>query len=237
MTIEPLFDGHAGCYDEEMAAALSPTGEDKEYFARARISWLRRRLDAAGARAQRVLDFGCGTGSATPYLFDVLGVSSVHGVDVSPQSLELASKRWGSPRASFSLLTSDRSAVPCDIAFCNGVFHHIPVADRAKAVTSVSDALEPGGWFALWENSPWNPGTRYVMSRCAFDRDAVLLSPPETRRLLRAHGFDIVRTDFLFIFPNQLRALRWTEPLVSRLPLGGQYQVLCRKRVGRGQRR
>ena len=67
------------------------------------------------------------------------------------------------------------------------------------------------------------------MSRCAFDRDAILLSPPEARALLRECGFEILRTDFRFIFPRALRALRKIEDLVHRLPLGTQYQVLCRK--------
>jgi len=38
-------------------------------------------------------------------------------------------------------------------------------------------------------NNPWNPGTRYVMSRCEFDEDAITLSPPQCRKLLRSSGF------------------------------------------------
>jgi hypothetical protein len=89
--------------------------------------------------------------------------------------------------------------------------------------------LRAGGYFSLWENNPWSLATRYVMSRCAFDRDAVMLSPPEARTLLRDGGFEILRTDFRFIFPRALRALRKIEDWVNRAPLGTQYQVLCRK--------
>jgi hypothetical protein len=88
----------------------------------------------------------------------------------------------------------------------------------------------PGGMFALWENNPWNPGTRYIMSRVPFDKDAITMTPPETRRLLRNAGFEIVRTDFLFLFPHLLRALRPLERVLAPLPLGGQYLVLARKR-------
>jgi len=49
------------------------------------------------------------------------------------------------------------------------------------------------------------------MSRCAFDRNAITLTPPEARRLLRSGGFEILRTDFRFIFPRALRALRKIE--------------------------
>jgi hypothetical protein len=67
------------------------------------------------------------------------------------------------------------------------------------------------------------------MSRCAFDRDAIMLSPPEARRLLREGGFEILRSDFRFIFPRALKALRKIENYVYRAPLGTQYQILCRK--------
>ena len=56
-----------------------------------------------------------------------------------------------------------------------------------------------------------------------------MLSPPEARALLRRGGFDILRTDFCFIFPRTLRAVRKIEDFVYRLPFGTQCQVLCRK--------
>jgi hypothetical protein len=48
--------------------------------------------------------------------------------------------------------------------------------------------------------------------------------------LLSQGGFEIIRTDYLFVFPAVLRWFRSIEPLVSQLPFGAQYQVLCRKR-------
>ena len=68
------------------------------------------------------------------------------------------------------------------------------------------------------------------MNRIPFDRDAIMLSAPEAKRLLRSAEFDILRVDFLFIFPRALRALRSLEPVLSRLPLGAQYQVLVQKK-------
>jgi hypothetical protein len=67
------------------------------------------------------------------------------------------------------------------------------------------------------------------MRRIPFDRDAVPVWPSEARRLLQVSGFEILRTDFLFIFPQILRYLRNLEPHLARWPIGGQYQVLCRK--------
>jgi hypothetical protein len=39
----------------------------------------------------------------------------------------------------------------------------------------------------------------------------------------------VLCADFLFIFPRPLKWFRPLEPLVSRLPLGAQYQIICRK--------
>ena len=55
-----------------------------------------------------------------------------------------------------------------ELAFCNGVFHHIPVDERAAVIDYIYHSLKPGGWFAMWENNPWNPGTRYVMRSMSF---------------------------------------------------------------------
>ncbi|MBK5187430.1 MAG: class I SAM-dependent methyltransferase [Gemmatimonadaceae bacterium] len=223
------FDAYAENYDEALAMGLSVTGEPKEYYAEERVRWLAKRLASAKWPVRSVMDFGCGTGSGVPFLFDGLGAQLVHGVDVSAASLDTARATHARDGAIFALIGEPVGPL-FDLAFCNGVFHHIPVAERRAAAAYVHDALVPGGMFALWENNPWNPGTRYIMSRVPFDRDAITLTPPETRRLLRNAGFDIVSTDFLFVFPHALRALRPLERLLAPLPLGGQYLVLARKR-------
>ena len=120
-----------------------------------------------------------------------------------------------------------------DLAYCNGVFHHIPPPQRARELSYIMRCLRPGGIIALWENNPWNPGTQYVMWRIPFDREAVKLSPIHARRLLRQSGFEVLSTDFLFFFPGLLRALRSIEPFISGLPLGGQFLVLCQRPVSR----
>jgi trans-aconitate methyltransferase len=176
------------------------------------------------------MDFGCGTGSASPFLRALMGVESVLGVDISAKSLEVAKRTYGAARTQFLLVSQYQPSERIDLAFCNGVFHHIPLTERTAAVNYLYRSLRPRGLFAFWENNPWNPGTRHVMRRVPFDRDAITLTPPEAQRLLRAGGFDILQTDFLFIFPRLLRWFRRIEPFVSRLPLGAQYQLLCRKR-------
>lgn len=240
-TESAAFDEYATQYDAALQRGLAVSGESKEYFARGRVAWLTRRLherapELFSKHAQNtLLDFGCGTGSATPYLLELLPIQSVLGVDVSPASLMVARKEYSRCAVRFTELREYSPRGECALAFCNGVFHHIPPAERAGAARTIFEALAPGGWFAFWENNPWNMGTRLVMKRCAFDRDAITLSPPQARRLLRAAGFEIVETTFLFIFPRALSGLRALEPRVAEWPLGAQYQVLCRKPIAHSQ--
>ncbi len=223
------FSAWAEQYDDALHRGLSLSGERKEYFARGRIRWLKSQLDARHFYPKSILDFGCGTGTSTPLLQEMFEAQEVVGVDVSDRSLEVARER-NPGRGVVYENSLDREPAPrFDLAFCNGVFHHIPPAQRSQALSYIWQSLVPGGWLAFWENNPWNPGTRWVMSRIPFDRDAITLSPPEARHLLTECGFHHAQLRFLFIFPHLLRAFRFLEPYLARFPLGAQYQVLCQR--------
>ncbi|MBZ5642539.1 MAG: methyltransferase domain-containing protein [Acidobacteriia bacterium] len=224
-----LFDQYASAYEQALSVAIAPSGEGREYFAKGRVAWLKHCLDQIKESPRAILDFGCGDGATTPLLLRDLSAEKAVGVDVSEKSLEIARNLHAAVNLQYESMDEFQSWEQMDLAYCNGVFHHIPPARRAEALSLVRRSLRVGGLFSFWENSPWSPATRYVMSRCEFDRDAVLLTPPEARRLLRECGFAVLRTDFRFIFPHALRALRKIEDLVHRLPLGTQYQILCRK--------
>lgn len=226
---QPEFDAFAGDYDRALERGISVSGESKDYFAEQRILWLKRRMSQMGFAPRSILDFGCGTGSAAPHFRHHFPNARLVGTDVSERSIERARELHADTGAQFAVHPGYRPPEPFDLVFCNGVFHHIPPADRPDAIRYIAAVLRPGGLFAFWENNPWNPGTRIVMSRIPFDRDAITLAPPEARRLVRRAGLTALRTDALFIFPHPLRALRGLEPLLAPLPLGAQYMVLARR--------
>ncbi len=222
------FDAYAAQYEQALNEGLSISGESPEYFARQRIEWTAKVLsDTAGVK--RVLDFGCGVGLAVPLIREVLRPKFICGFDPSRAAIDRARDELGDADTQFVAKSDQITAEAFDVAYCNGVFHHIDPTARQAALQTVFDALRPGGWFALWENNPWNPGTRYVMSRIPFDRDAIVVSPVACRQMLRLAGFHVLRTDAWFLFPRSLSWLRPLERLVHRLPLGAQYVVFAQK--------
>jgi SAM-dependent methyltransferase len=223
------FDSYRLDYDEVLNRGLAVSGEDAGYFARKRIEWLARCLGALEASVSSILDYGCGHGTSAPLLRELLGARRVLGVEKSKGLLEVARSRHSSEWARFAARDGYEPDGSFDLAFCNGVFHHIPPPERPAEIRFLLAALRPGGLLAFWENNPWNPGTRYIMSRIAFDRGSQPLSFAAGAKLARSAGLDVVRIDHLFLFPRLLRALRPVEPLLSALPLGAQYQLLCRK--------
>jgi SAM-dependent methyltransferase len=224
-----LFDAYSESYDQALDQALTVTGLAKDHFCKQRLDWLAQCIEKLAEEPRRGLDYGCGNGSSTPLLASTLKLDEAVGVDVAPKIVATARQQYGAKNIQFGVIGEQSIAGEFDIAYCNGVFHHIDVVSRPVAIDYIYRNLRPGGIFALWENNAWSPAARYVMSRCAFDEDAHMLAPPEATRLLRKGGFEIVSTDFFFIFPAFLKALQPLERFARRLPLGAQYQVLARK--------
>jgi SAM-dependent methyltransferase len=225
---EAVFERHARCYGKALYRGLSLSGESREYFARGRVDWLARRLTEQGIRARRVMDFGCGTGSTVPLLLDRLHAEKVVGVDVSETTLAIARQTCRHESSEFHTVNSYCSQGTFDLAYCNGVFHHIEPDERMAALAWLRVALKPRGWLALYENNPWNLGTHLVMARIPFDRGAKKIAPPACRRMLAGAGFETIAVDYLFFFPRLLKFLRRTEPSLSHVPLGAQYLALAR---------
>lgn len=226
----PGFNAYAQTYDQDLQKGLSLSGENKDFFAAGRVDHLQRQLGALQVSPRRLLDFGCGTGSATPHLRRAFSFDSLVGVDASEESLTIARSQHPDPSCRFVTHLESLESESLDLAYCNGVFHHIPPQERKGAIEAIRRVLKPGGYFSFWENNPLNPGTRWVMSRIPFDRDAQLVYPWSALSLLRDGGFATHAVRYHFIFPSILRSLRPIERSLERFPVGAQYHVLCQKR-------
>ena len=221
------FDSFAESYEKDLAKSLAITGEGREFYAQKRIDWTAHCIARLGVSVRRILDYGCGDGANAPMLAARFKAEHVLGVDVSSESIVVARRSHALRTLNFLSTNEWAPDGTIDLAFTNGVFHHIAPNQRHECLAAIRRSLRAGGLFAFWENNPWNPGTHYVMSQCAFDQNAIKISPRSAKEILRQAGFKILRTDSLFYFPRQLRFLRPAESWLRGLPFGGQYLVLC----------
>lgn len=231
MNDHAVFDEFATDYDQACELGLSLTGEDRNYFAVRRID-ITAKSSRPLRRIERIIDFGCGVGSSTSHFLEVFPNAEFIGFDPSRESILEARASASYPRATFACDLAQNYDETTDLVYCNGVFHHIAPSDRGKNLEHIYRCLKPGGLLAFWENNPWNPGTRWVMSRIPFDRDAIPLSYREAAARIKDAGFSVIHTRSYFYFPRILKFFRRLEPMLTRFPFGGQYCVFAQKPPG-----
>ena len=107
------------------------------------------------------------------------------------------------------------------------VLHHVPRAEHVAMLRVLRAALTPAGQLFLFEHNPWNPVTVRAVETCAFDQDAVLLSPTYAGKILAAAGFSRRRLRFTLFFPKALSRLAPLEKFLRKCPLGAQYYFIA----------
>ena len=151
------FDAYAGDYDAALAEGLSVSGEDKNYFAKGRIDFLSKKLNRLNSKTRSALDFGCGTGTSTPLLLEVLRLESVRGVDLSPKSIEVARRVCRGDRIRFNFTTcfpkrGNMVNIDCKT---HGSLPLQPLAyDELQPLRGPSDHNEAFGYFDQRDNGP-----------------------------------------------------------------------------------
>ncbi len=228
---ENVFDKYAESYEDACQRGLALSGENRDYYAQKRMEYTVSQCPCPQG-VETAIDFGCGLGHTVPYLLKHFPQARVIGVDNSPETIQNARQNYSDSRVHF---TTDKFDIPVDnvdLVYCNGVFHHIDPPERIRVLKRIFNYLKPGGLFAFWENNPWNPGTRLIMSRIPFDQDAIPLSYLESQQLLKSTGFVFLGTSFHFFFPSLFKRLRKFESTLKKVPLGGQYCIVAKKPGG-----
>lgn len=190
-----------------------------------------RRITASDEHNEkyRTLDFGCGTGLLSGALREFS--SSVTGVDVSIGSLRNSQADMG------RFVLFDGQQLPFqdhsfDLVVASCVFHHIPPDLRAPVLMEIKRILSPQGILTIIEHNPFNPVTRFVVNRCEFDEDAILLTLSGTRKMLATLGYEPCVHGFFYAVPPVNAAFSRLDSLFSGLPLGAQYYCAVRKGHG-----
>jgi SAM-dependent methyltransferase len=219
------FDEFAKDYRQIHNENIKLTGADSHYFSEFKVKWLRKYYGAAEPAA--ILDLGAGDGTCLEYFSRYFPKSDLFGIDVSELSIEEAAAK-NLPRT--QVQAYDGSRIPYgdkqfDLILVATVMHHIRFDLHEGLMKEALRVLKPGGKIFIVEHNPWNPVTRHMVNTCPFDEDAVLLSPPYSKKLLRSVGFRNVKNHFTLFYPRGgvFKALHFTEDFLSFIPLGGQY--------------
>ncbi len=223
----PEFDCFADNYRRIHSENVRISGVDSAYFARHKLEQIRREEDEA---IVDFLDFGCGDGMSATFFHELFPGSRYTGFDISAESIRVASCRnlcgcrfvTGEPA---DMLPFEPESF--DVVLVSCVFHHIPVSQWPKTIDRLVRVLRPKGSLYIFEHNPLNPVTRYIVSTCVFDKNAVLVWPKPMIRLLKAGGLIPRPERYILFFPRigPFRPLLSLEPRLGWLPMGAQYYI------------
>lgn len=225
------FNQYTQGYSQQVSDAVAFSGREHEFFlaVKARhLTELAQRHFTRPAEAA-VLDVGCGVGLMERLLLSHF--PRLFGVDVAADAIREA--RRNAPGATF--LEYEGSILPFpddefDLVFAICVVHHVPPSRWGQFVGEMSRVVKPGGVVAVFEHNPINPLTQRVVSRCEFDRDAVLLNASAACRLLQGAGLRSIERRYILFFPWLRQPWRSLERAFCWLPLGAQYYAAGEKR-------
>lgn len=195
------------------------------FFIEQKCRALLRHARAAGMHHPRMVDVGCGQGTAMAFL---RGETKVVGTDISVAMVRGATGRGPvAVQEPFALPFADGAF---DVAFSFCVYHHIEARDHSRHIAEMFRVVAPGGRVYIFEHNPYNPVTRAVFKRAPIDRGCQMIEPHRLRALFRSAGFEQIEQQYMLFFPEPIwKIAGWLEPALAQVPLGGQYFVTGRK--------
>jgi 2-polyprenyl-3-methyl-5-hydroxy-6-metoxy-1,4-benzoquinol methylase len=220
------FDAFATTYQELVSNNIRITGESSSYFAAYKAAYVASRI--APPSGGKLLDYGCGVGLLSGHLKSLWSGMHVDGFDVSQESVERVEqslRRQGTFTSNLNQLGHSY-----DVVVLSNVLHHVKPHERHALIMEAGSRLADGGKLVIFEHNPINPFTRWAVSQCPFDGDAILLPSRETRGYFRQGRLRLMWRDYIVFFPRWLGWFRPLEPSLHWCPLGAQYVVVA----GRG---
>lgn len=107
---------------------------------------------AAPVPGENVLDVGCGTGTLAIAIKPRVGAGEVHGIDASPEMIEVAKEKSAKDGADIDFELALIEAIPFpdasfDLVTSSLMLHHLPDDLKAKGFLEIRRVLKPGGRF------------------------------------------------------------------------------------------
>jgi SAM-dependent methyltransferase len=224
------FSDYVETYQKEVQSSINFAGQELDFFIKLKADSI---VQIAGKyfnnpESIKILDIGSGIGLTDHHLS--VYFRNLHGIDIEEDVVNKA--KSFNPHVNYSLY--DGLNLPFekdffDMVFAINVMHHVPPGKWGNFVNEMYRVVKPGGVSAVFEHNPVNPLTRLAVSRCEFDRDAVLIHKNKLRKIFTASGFGVAKTAYIVFFPFRGKFFRGTENILSWLPLGAQYYLAGKK--------
>lgn len=225
------FDQYADEYKDIVNKSVQFTGRDVDYFSEYKIKQLSRFIDSVALDTfeLKLLDFGCGTGLNTSFMRAYFPDASIYCTDVSEKSLKVLEKRGiqNINILAYSELFS-MNEEKFDLIFVSNVLHHIPFEDHQTVLKSLHKLLKTNSWIFILEHNPLNPLTRKFFENCPLDKDAQMLLPSYTKKLMLESSFKDILCRYIVFVPPRFTMLLHLEKFFSRVPFGAQYYIAAK---------
>lgn len=224
------FNEYKDTYKREVDKSIRFSGQPVEFFTEIKAKIIlesAKRLNGDITRLE-VLDLGCGNGLTDMFLVNEFQILS--GIDVASEAVEKA--KVLNPTVDYKVY--DGSELPFhenkfDIVFIICVMHHLQIKQRYDFLAETKRVLKEGGLLMIFEHNPLNYFTRYAVLNCEFDKDALLITKTELKKLIYGNGFSLVDENYIIFFPFRGKLFRFIEKGLRRLPLGAQYYLIAQK--------
>lgn len=200
------FDSNASQYKETMGSLVAPFGTSHTTLVSKKVAICKQLCSENNMKIKRILDFGSGLGIALPFFQEYFPEAKIIATDISNEALAKSQEILGT-QIDFRIITDTKIPVQSksfDLVFASGVFHHISKKHRTYWLGEIKRVPRTGGLAVLFENNPYHPVTRWMVSRCPWDKDVDLLSMSETEDLFGRLGFCPIRSQYHLIFPPAL---------------------------------
>ena len=238
--MENEFDKIASEYEAWHEDAVGVSGFNRDYFYERKVNDIQYILNKQKiSHPSTILDFGCGIGDLDPYLRGRFPDSSIYGVDVSEESIQIAKEKQKAHNIEYSIYDTDWKSsaqqrqfdTGFDLVVASVVFHHITEQEKPSALEYINAHMKLGGYLFVFEHNPYNPVTRLIFNKAdrPVDKNAELIRSVTLKRLLTKCGFQVLLCDYSIFFPKFLGAFIRLERYMKRIPIGGQYCILAKK--------